>query len=247
MSISAHRFRRRSRAATEVRLSLVVAFVATTAAAWGLQSLLEVGRSFPIKTMMILALALPLIAVLADRHLVSPSFGPANRVTLARAAMTALLVALIGESPGPAGAWFSMIVASMAVGMDGIDGWLARRRGDAGGFGARFDMETDAALILVTSVLVWQFGKAGPWVLAAGLLRYVFVASGYVLEWMRRRLPKSRRRQTICVLGALSLALCLAPPILPPLSDLVAAAGLLLLTGSFGIDVAWLARAGRRA
>ena len=32
-------------------------------------------------------------------------------------------------------------------------------------FGARFDMETDAAFILILSVLVWQHGKAGAWVL----------------------------------------------------------------------------------
>ena len=38
-------------------------------------------------------------------------------------------------------------------------------------FGARFDMETDALLILALSVLVWRHAKAGAWVLASGLLR----------------------------------------------------------------------------
>ena len=39
------------------------------------------------------------------------------------------------------------------------------------GYGARFDMETDAAFILVLSILVWQHGKAGAWVLLCGLMR----------------------------------------------------------------------------
>ena len=48
-------------------------------------------------------------------------------------------------------------------------------------FGARFDMEVDALLIQVLAVLAWQWDKAGPWVLMSGLLRYVFVAAGWVL------------------------------------------------------------------
>ena len=38
-------------------------------------------------------------------------------------------------------------------------------------------METDAAFTLVLCALVLQAGQAGPWVLAAGLMRYAFVAA----------------------------------------------------------------------
>ena len=40
-------------------------------------------------------------------------------------------------------------------------------------------MEVDAALILILSILVWLHGKAGPWVIACGLMRYTFVAAGW--------------------------------------------------------------------
>ena len=40
--------------------------------------------------------------------------------------------------------------------LDLVDGWVARRTGTASPFGARFDLETDAALILVLSWLVWR-------------------------------------------------------------------------------------------
>ena len=223
-----------------------MSFIATTGVAWTVQWFLELSSLFLLKAILIFGFGATLIVALAEKYLASDSFGSANRVTLARGAMIALLLALIGESPTSAGAWFAVIVASLVVTMDGVDGWLARSRGDTSDFGARFDMETDALLIFGTATLAWQYGKAGPWILAAGLMRYVFVASSYLLPWMKRTLPRSRRRQTICVVNALSLTVCLAPPLLPPLSDVVALAGLALLTSSFAIDIAWLARGARR-
>ena len=95
--------------------------------------------------------------------------------------------------------------------LDGVDGALARGRGEASEFGARFDMETDALLILVLAALVWQHDKAGAWILLAGLLRYLFVAASYVLPWLGAALPPSRRRQTVCVVQIVSLIGALAP------------------------------------
>ncbi len=65
--------------------------------------------------------------------------------------------------------WMLVGLGVVAVALDGVDGVLARSRNEASAFGARFDMETDALLILVLAALVWQHGKAGAWILAAGL------------------------------------------------------------------------------
>ena len=246
MSILAHRVRRQPTAAQDSRWSVAVSFFAVAGVAPMVGWFLELGRLFPLKAILIFGFGATLIVAFADRYLASESFGSANRVTLARGAMAALLLAMIGESATPARAWFAVTVASLAIALDGIDGWLARNRGHTSDFGARFDMETDALLIFGTAALAWQHGKAGPWILAAGLMRYVFVASSYLLPWMRRTLPKRRRRQVICVAQALSLTLCLAPPVLPPISDVVALAGLALLSSSFAIDVAWLWGGARR-
>ena len=246
MSILANRVHRQSTPAQNARWSVAVCWIATTGIAWTVQWFLDLGRLFPLKAILIFGFGATLILALAEKHLVSERFGLANRVTLARGAMAALLLALIGESASSRGAWFGVILASLVITMDGVDGWLARSRGDTSDFGARFDMETDALLIFGTAALAWQYGKAGPWVLAVGLMRYVFVASSYLLPWMRRTLPNSRRRQTICVVGALSLTVCLAPPLQPPASDVVALAGLALMSSSFAIDIAWLARVARR-
>jgi phosphatidylglycerophosphate synthase len=124
--------------------------------------------------------------------------------------------------------------------LDGFDGLAARRSNSASSFGARFDMETDAATIFVLAILCWQFDKAGVWILAAGAMRYAFVLAAAVLPWMRRALPPSRRRQTVCILQSAGLLTALSPLFPSPASDLVALATLIMLTASFAIDVRWL-------
>ena len=127
--------------------------------------------------------------------------------------------------------------------LDGVDGWLARRSSLASAFGARFDMEVDALLIMALAVLAWQHGKAGSWVLLSGLLRYAFVAAGWLLPWMARPLPPSRRRQTVCVVQIVGLCAAVSPIFPPGASAPVAAVSLAALAASFLVDVVWLWRA----
>ena len=179
-------------------------------------------------------------------------FGNANRITLVRLALAGLLVGLLGEaawSGRPAGqgalAWAVVLLATLAALLDAADGALARRSGLASAFGARFDMETDAALTLVLCALVWQAGQAGTWVLLAGLLRYLFVAAAWRWPWLAAPLPPSRRRQTVCVVQIISLIVCLAPVVSAAQATLLAAASLVLLAFSFAVDVYFLARTRR--
>jgi phosphatidylglycerophosphate synthase len=104
-------------------------------------------------------------------------------------------------------------------------------------------MEVDALLILALSILVWQFDKAGAWVVASGLVRYAFVAAGAAWPWLAAPLPPSRRRQTICVLQIAALTLGIFPAVAPPVSTALAAVALAALAGSFLVDTVWLWRA----
>src|SRR5436190_23962284 len=108
------------------------------------------------------------------------TFGIANCITAVRAVLVVLAATVIGRPPTPPAAWFVAGMAIAATVLDGVDGWAARRFGQSSAFGARFDMEVDALLIMALSVLAWRYGKAGAWVLASGLLRYVFVVAGWV-------------------------------------------------------------------
>jgi phosphatidylglycerophosphate synthase len=169
-------------------------------------------------------------------------FGPANQVTTVRALLVALIAALIGEPALPAFARAAAGAAAIATVLDGVDGWLARRTQMASAFGARFDMETDALLIQVLAILAWQYGKAGAWVLASGLLRYIFVAAGWLWPWMQQTLFPSVRRKAICIVQITGLMLAMLPEIPYPYSAQLAAASLAALTYSFLVDTWWLWR-----
>ena len=163
-------------------------------------------------------------------------FGPANQITLLRAILVAGLAILVGQPATPVTAWRVVLIAIVAALLDGVDGWVARRTGTVSAFGTRFDMETDAALILVLAILAWQYGKAGAWVLLSGLLRYIFVAAGWLWPWMRSPLSSTLRGKIVCVVQIVALIVAMAPMIAPPASSLVAAVGLLALSYSFLVD-----------
>ncbi len=211
----------------------------------GLDAALGLGDSLLAKAICAYGAAVLVLVWLLPLHQPRSRLGPANQVTLARAVLTALLAALVGEAGVPTVAWTALALALTAELLDGLDGHLARRWGWVSPFGARFDMEIDTLLLAVLAVLVWSMDKAGPWVLAAGLLRYLFVAAGHLWRPLQRPLPPSRRRQAICVIQVLSLTLALAPVVTPPWSGLLAAAGLTLLGWSFAVDYTWLARLAR--
>jgi phosphatidylglycerophosphate synthase len=203
------------------------------------------GAAYVLKAVALFAAAAWLIRQAIPTHAPHTRFGAANRVTLARLSLVLLLAAALGESVGDAArlAWGAAALATLAASLDAVDGPLARAGGLASEFGARFDMETDALLVLVLSALVLQFDKAGAWVLAAGLMRYAFVAANRAWPWLARPLPASLRRKAACVAQIVSLIVCLLPPVPPPASAALAAAGLALLVHSFAVDVLWLARA----
>lgn len=200
-------------------------------------------RFAPLAGLVVLGL---IVAVLLDRvagfhpH---PRFGLGNAVTLARAGAAAVFVALAAEPArlaAPGAAWGALGLALAALALDGVDGWLARRQCLASAFGARFDMEVDALLILALSALAFGLGKAGPWVLSIGLMRYAFVLAARVWPMLGAPLPPSARRRAICAVQTSVLSALLAPILHPPVSTALAAVALVTLAVSFAIDVRWL-------
>jgi len=168
------------------------------------------------------------------------AFGLANHVTSVRALLVAVIAGVIGEPRTPRLAAAAAAVAVVVTMMDGIDGFLARRSGMSSAFGARFDMEVDALLIMALSILAWTYDKAGAWVIASGLLRYLFVVAGWIWPWMERPLYPSRRRQTVCVIQIIALIAIVSPVVTRPASTAVAAVALAVLSASFLVDTLWL-------
>jgi len=167
--------------------------------------------------------------------------GAANRVTLGRAALATPVLAL-ALWPGPLGArgaWLVIAVSTAVLLLDGLDGRVARRTGSASAFGARFDMELDAALLMALSVLVWRDGRVGAWVLLVGLMRYGFVAASWRWPALAAELPPSLRRKAVCVVQGVVLLVALGPIIPAWAATGACAVGLVALTWSFAVDVRW--------
>jgi len=190
------------------------------------------------------AFALSMVVALGFLHEHHPfaRFGPANQVTTVRALVVALIVGLVGELRAPVLAVAASAASVVVTMLDGVDGWLARRHQIDSAYGARFDMEIDSLLILALSILAWRFDKAGVWVIASGAMRYVFVAAGLWWTWLQAPLPRSRRRQAVCVAQVAALTIALVPFIVPPLSMAITASALAALVYSFSVDILWLWR-----
>lgn len=169
--------------------------------------------------------------------------GWANRVTLTRALPIILLTAML-PLPEFINEHHLLVftMALTALALDGVDGWIARHAHCESRFGARLDMELDAFFILVLCLMLVIQDKAGPWIMAAGAMRYLFVAAAWWWPWLGEELQVSYRRKTICVWQVSTLMACLLPWVITPWSNLALALALLLLVISFAMDIAYLYR-----
>jgi phosphatidylglycerophosphate synthase len=166
---------------------------------------------------------------------------PADRVTLSRATLVGAVTALTADSfTRPTPVTLLVTLATVALALDAVDGYVARRTGTATALGARFDMEVDAYLLLVLSVYVME--PVGLWALAIGGMRYVFVVAIWVLPWMRGTLPPRYWRKVVAATQGIVLVLAAADLLPRPLTVTAVAVALALLVESFGRDVLWLWR-----
>jgi phosphatidylglycerophosphate synthase len=222
--------------------SQVAGLVAAVAAAAVIAGQIPAGSAYLLKAVLVdVAVAVAVLLSIGRGHLFD-RVGPANIVTTMRAALVAAAAGLIGEPPTPAVAHAAAVLAVAATFLDGLDGWLARRTEMTSAFGARFDMEVDAFLILILALLAWTLGKAGAWIILAGAMRYLFIAAGRIWQWFSAPLPPSMRRKAICVLQIVGLSAVVSPTLPAPASIIVAFLTLATLTWSFAVDALWLRR-----
>jgi phosphoglycerol transferase MdoB-like AlkP superfamily enzyme len=164
--------------------------------------------------------------------------GAADWVTLARATLAVGVAALVADSFRRAAPVTVLVaVSSVALLLDAVDGWIARRTA-VGALGAQFDGEVDAFLILVLSVYVAR--SAGAWVLVIGTARYAFLVAGWALPWMREPLPPRDWRKAVAATQGIVLTIAAADVLPLALTSGVLIAALALLAESFGRDVRWL-------
>jgi phosphatidylglycerophosphate synthase len=167
--------------------------------------------------------------------------GPASWLTLARATLAVGVAALAADSfahDTPVALLVTLAVVALAL--DAVDGWVARRTGTATPLGARFDGEIDAFLILALSVYVAP--AYGAWVLAIGAARYLFGAGEWLLPWMRAPLPPRRWRRIVAAAQGIVLTVAAAEVLPLALTQALLVVALVALAASVGECVWWLSR-----
>ena len=189
------------------------------------------------------------LAALIARHSRARSFGVADVVTLSRGLGVCFLAGLALQAwagdLARHGVLIMIIMGTLCLTLDGVDGRVARARGEASAFGARFDVETDAAMLVVLSIAVAALGIAGWWVLAIGTIRYGYVAMSFVVPALRTPLPYRYSAKVIAVGQAVALLAALTFKLTHGahwLSDMFLLAALASLCWSFGRSVIWQLR-----
>lgn len=167
--------------------------------------------------------------------------GLCNLATLARMGIVGILAVamLAGQAPN-AGV---LALALVSLCLDGVDGWLARRQKLASDFGARFDVEVDAAFALLLSIYAATSGLTGAYVILLGLPHYLFWIARRLWPWLNTPLPPSFSRKAVCVLQIGTLIALLVPALTGMGRDGLVLAVVLALAWSFGRDILWLRRA----
>jgi phosphatidylglycerophosphate synthase len=174
--------------------------------------------------------------------------GAANAVTLVRAALAAGVTALVVQSwSGPVPRSLVVVIAATALVTDLVDGRLARLNGNATPFGAAFDMEVDAFLILVLSL--YAVPLIGPVALLIGLARYLLGVAGAIWPWLTVSTPPRTWAKVVAAVQGIVLTVVAADVLSRDVARLAVLAALALLVESFAhqVVVLWRLRRGRPA
>ena len=183
-------------------------------------------RSWPVAAAGVASLA-ALVTVNRSAWTSSGVFGWANAVTSVRAVLVWAVGARLHKAHEALLAAF--VLALFAL--DGLDGYLARRRGTSSEFGALFDMETDAYFVLTVELVLFHRGDLGAWILVTGVLRYVYVLVRAFVPARRPDVPRTRFGRLAFTGLALGLFFAFALP--GPIGQACAIAGTVLVTVSF--------------
>lgn len=167
------------------------------------------------------------------------NFNVADKITLSRWILftTSALVAILLKDSN----WWVLIGVSLAVALDGLDGWMARKLQIASEYGRILDMEVDhmtTSLLVAISVMIIGIS---PWLLCLNLLRPLYLLFGKqkLQEKEYRSQAHLLRAKVICILSQILLIINLAPIFSLETKEFLSLINLILLSYSFTVDL-WL-------
>ncbi len=169
-----------------------------------------------------------------------PKLGTANLLTLARTGLLTMLASLILPLvPGTFLYWGPIVLWSAAVGLDGVDGRVARHQGQASRLGAALDIEADALGVLIAAGAAITNFDLPIWFLAISCLRPAYALG----IWWRQRQghpisewPESSTRRQIAGIQMVTLGMALWPGVHAELVRATAVGVTVLLVFGFARD-----------
>lgn len=167
--------------------------------------------------------------------------GLGNHITLGRLVLVSTILAWMMSGGGPS--WPVFGIALLALTLDGVDGWFARRQDLVSEFGARFDVEVDSIFAMLLAINAAMNPDIGLAAIVLGLPRYLFVVAALVFPWMKRDLPERSSRKLVCVVQLGALIALQTPVISASAAMLLIALPAIALVWSFAVDITWLRRA----
>ena len=156
------------------------------------------------------------------------SAGPANWITASRFMIIAYVMSFFEVLPIP----ILVMLLTIAVLMDVLDGYIARRTNTQSAFGALFDMEVDSFYVLAMGLYFWFTTDFGLWLLIPGCIRYVYDVVRIL--YVDREFQPKRQSYAVVLAGINFVLLLLALWVPSDLALLILLISLFVVCVSFG-------------
>ena len=135
-----------------------------------------------------------------------------------------------------------ILLAIIALLLDGLDGFIARKYDQVSKFGELIDQEADNFLMFVMSISLYLNREIGLYVFLIPAYRYIFIISMAKYPWLKYTLPNSRLRKVGCVGTILIMIISQDPYITNDVTVFLVILSLIIITFSFSRDIIWLYR-----
>ena len=135
-----------------------------------------------------------------------------------------------------------IILSTVSLVMDGLDGFIARKYNLVSKFGEIIDQESDNFLMLVISISLYLNKDVGLYVFLIPLYRYTFLVSMKKYDWLQRTLPSSQFRKIACVLTIALMIMSQDVYFNYENTLFLVILSLFIITFSFSKDIIWLYR-----
>ncbi len=139
---------------------------------------------------------------------IKPFAGYANRITMVRLILVIITGLFYKHMPGI----LLFIIGISIFCLDGLDGYLARNFNHKSDFGSYFDLETDAFYVCVFTIILYEKGLAGYWIIIPGFMRYFY---SLIILLIGRKATEEIRTKFGPLIGGIFFVSILSPYILP--------------------------------